>query len=56
MLIDQLPEKGKHFAFDYARLGKHFAAAVHVPEFLQLLGDVPLGRHRCVVQRRANSC
>ena len=44
MLIDQLPEKGQKLTFDYARLGKHFAAAVR---FLET-GDfdaLPLGKH-----------
>ena len=44
MLIGQLPEKGKGFSFDYARLGKHFAAAVR---FLEA-GDfaaLPVGKH-----------
>ena len=43
MLIDQLPEKGKHFAFDYARLGKHFAAAVRFLEETDL-SALPLGK------------
>ena len=44
MLIDRLPEKGKKFAFDYTRLGKHFGAAVR---FLET-GDfsaLPVGKH-----------
>ncbi len=44
MLIDRLPQKGEIFAFDYARLGKHFAAAVR---FLEA-GDfaaLPVGKH-----------
>ena len=44
MLIGMLPEKGEKFAFDYARLGKRFAAAVR---FLQEkdLAALPLGKH-----------
>ena len=44
MLIDQLPEKGKRFAFDYARLGKHFAAAVRFLE-TEDLSALPVGKH-----------
>ena len=44
MLIDQLPEKGKRFAFDYARLGKHFAAAVRFLE-TEDLSTLPVGKH-----------
>ena len=44
MLIGQLPEKGKGFAFDYARLGKHFAAAVRFLEEKDLTALAP-GKH-----------
>lgn len=32
MLIDQLPEKGKHFVFDYACLGENFVTAARFLE------------------------
>ncbi len=44
MLIDQLPEKGKGFAFDYARLGKHFAAAARFLETADF-AVLPVGKH-----------
>ena len=44
MLIDQLPEKGKRFSFDYARLGKHFEAAVRFLETADFAA-LPLGKH-----------
>ena len=44
MLIGQLTEKGKGFAFDYARLGKHFAAAVRFLETADF-SALPLGKH-----------
>lgn len=44
MLIDQLPEKGKAFAFDYARLGENFAAAARFLETADFAA-LPLGRH-----------
>ncbi len=43
MLIDRLPEKGKRFAFDYARLGKHFAAAVRFLETADF-SALPVGK------------
>ncbi len=44
MLIDQLPEKGKRFSFDYARLGKHFAAAARFLETADIAA-LALGKH-----------
>ena len=44
MLIERLPEKGKSFAFDYARLGKHFAAAVRFLETVDFAA-LALGKH-----------
>ena len=44
MLIDQLPEKGKGFSFDYARLGKHFATAVRFLETADF-DALPAGKH-----------
>ena len=44
MLIDQLPEKRRPFAFDYVRLGKHFAAAVRFLETADLAALAP-GKH-----------
>ena len=44
MLIDRLPGRGKQFAFDYARLGKHFGTAARflgTTDFAALA----LGRH-----------
>lgn len=44
MLIDRLPEKAKEFAFDYARLGKHFAAAAQFLETADFAA-LPVGKH-----------
>ena len=44
MLIGQLPEKGTRFAFDYARLGKHFAAAARFLETADFAA-LELGKH-----------
>ena len=43
MLIDRLPETGKRFAFDYARLGKHFAAAARFLETADF-SALPVGK------------
>ena len=43
MWIDQLPEKGQKFAFNYEQLGKNFASAIQFMETANF-DALPLGR------------
>ncbi len=44
MLIDRIPEQGKDFIFDYAKLGPNFAAAVRLLRTADF-DAMPLGRN-----------